>query len=198
MSALILASGSVVRRALLENAGLSISVQKPLLDEEAIKNAMLAESAPPRDIADILAQEKARKISNKNPGALVLGCDQVLDFQGRLLSKPTSPENAREQLLSMRGRRHSLLSAAVLFENGKPIWRHVGHVRLTMRDFSDSYIDAYITRNWDEIQHCVGGYMLEKEGIRLFSKIEGDYFSVLGLPMIELLNYLALKGAIDG
>ena len=198
MTTLVLASGSKIRRTLLQDAGLAIEVNKPLLDEEAIKAAMLAEGAPPRDIADILAQEKALKISRKFPDATVLGCDQVLDFNGTLLSKPASPDDVRAQLRAMRGKRHSLLSAAVICEGGKPIWRHIGQVRLTMRDFSDSYLDSYISRNWDEIRHCVGGYMLEKEGVRLFSRIEGDYFNVLGLPMIELMNYLTIKGVIDG
>ena len=155
---------------------------------------MLSEAATPRDIADALAEMKARKVSDKHPGALVLGCDQVLDHRGFLLSKPTDPDDALRQLKTLQGDRHSLLSAAVLCENGKPIWRHVGQVRLRMRQVSDDYLADYVTRNWDRIQHAVGCYKLEEEGVRLFSNIEGDYFHVLGMPLLELLNYLTLRG----
>jgi septum formation protein len=194
---LILASGSETRRTLLENAGLKIEIIKPRVDEEMMRDAMLAEDASPRDIADALAEMKARKISEKNPERLVLGCDQVLDLKGVLFSKPRSKEEAREQLLQLRGKRHSLLSAAVLYEDGKPIWRHVGQARLTMRVFSDEFVDAYLDRNWDDVRHCVGCYKLEAEGVRLFAQVEGNHFTVLGLPLIELVNYLTLKGELQ-
>ena len=190
----ILASGSDIRAQLLRQAGIQFEVIRPRIDEDMIKDAMIAEAAPPRDIADALAELKARKISEKNPGALVLGSDQVLDFHGALLSKPDTPEDAAQQLRKLRNNRHSLLSAAVICEDGQPIWRHVGQVRLYMRDISDDYLDAYIARNWDSIRHAVGCYKLEEEGVRLFSNIQGDYFHVLGLPLIELLNYLTLRG----
>ncbi len=193
---IILASGSQIRAQMLTNAAVPFEVMVARVDEQAVKAALLAEQASPRDIADALAELKARKISDKRPGALVLGCDQVLDFRGRLLSKPESPDEAFEQLAEMRGDRHSLLSAAVIVENGQPIWRHVGQVRLRMRQVSDGYLQEYIERNWESIRHAVGGYKLEEEGVRLFSGIDGDYFNVLGLPLIELLNYLSLRGAI--
>ena len=193
---IILASGSQIRAQMLTNAAVPFEVMVARVDEQAVKAALLAEQASPRDIADALAELKARKISDKRPGALVLGCDQVLDFRGRLLSKPETPDEAFEQLAEMRGDRHSLLSAAVIVENGQPIWRHVGQVRLRMREVSDGYLQDYIARNWESIRHAVGGYKLEEEGVRLFSGIDGDYFNVLGLPLIELLNYLSLRGAI--
>jgi septum formation protein len=191
---LILASASQIRRDLLVNAGLDITVQPARVDEDMIRDAMLAEQANPRDIADTLAEMKARKIAEKNPGALVLGCDQVLDHKGALFSKPTDIETARVQLKTLRASRHSLLSAAVLYEDGKPIWRHVGQARLTTCPYSDAFIDDYLARNWESIRHSVGCYKLEEEGSRLFAQIDGSYFTILGLPLLELLNYLTLRG----
>ncbi|MGR3616107.1 MAG: Maf family protein [Paracoccaceae bacterium] len=193
---LVLASGSTIRAQMLRQANVPFTVQLARVDEQTVKQALLAEEAPPRDIADALAELKARKISDKLPGLLVLGCDQVLDFEGTLLSKPNSPAEAIEQIRSMRGKRHMLLSAAVICKDGQPIWRHVGVVRLRMRMVSDAYVQDYVTRNWESIRHSVGGYKLEEEGVRLFSGIDGDYFNVLGMPLIELLNYLALQGVI--
>ena len=194
---LVLASTSDIRQTLLRNAGLDFDVVAARVDEETVRNSMLAEDASPRDIADALAELKATKVSAKRPDDLVIGCDQVLNLQGRLLSKPTTPEEARAQLGDMRGKRHDLLSAAVICEGGKPIWRHVGVVRMTMRSFSDLYLDGYIARNWESIRHSVGAYKLEEEGVRLFSRIEGDYFTVLGMPLLDLLSYLTLRGDIE-
>lgn len=196
-SPLILASGSQTRREMLESAGLDIEVIKPRVDEEMMRDSMLAEGAPPREIADALAEMKARRVSEKNPGRLVLGCDQVLDLKGTLYSKARTLDEARAQLIELRGKRHSLLSAAVLYEDGKPIWRHIGQARLTMRVFSDVFLDDYLARNWDDVRHCVGCYKLEAEGVRLFSQVEGNHFTVLGLPLIELVNYLTLKGELQ-
>lgn len=195
---LVLASGSAIRRQLLENAGLQVEVMPARIDEETIKAALLAEGAPPRDVADTLAEAKARKVSPRYPGALVLGCDQVLAHDGACLSKPETPRDALAQLTRLRGGQHRLLSAAVLYRDGEPLWRHVGTVRMTMRDATDRYLDAYVARNWDSIRNSVGAYKLEEEGIRLFARIEGDYFTVLGLPLLELLSYLTLRGDIDG
>jgi septum formation protein len=194
---LILASGSTIRSKLLAQAGVSHDVIPARVDEITIRDSMLAEGAPPRDIADTLASFKAQKVSEKNPGRLVLGCDQVLDHRGSLLSKPASPQQAIEQLTALRSERHMLLSAAVIFENGKPLWRHIGQVRLHMRDASDTYIASYVDRNWQSIREAVGAYKLEEEGVRLFTRIEGDYFNVLGLPLLELLSYLTLRGDLE-
>ena len=191
-----LASGSEIRAQMLRNAGVFFETQVARVDEEMIKASLLAEQASPRDIADALAEAKARKVSDK-VGGLVIGCDQVLDFQGNLLSKPKTEDDALNQLRSMRGERHMLLSAAVIYEDGKPVWRHVGQVRLLMRDASDAYLTDYVARKWDSIRHSVGAYKLEEEGVRLFTRIDGDYFNVLGMPLLELLAYLTLRGVLQ-
>ena len=144
-----------------------------------------------------MAEAKARKISDKHPDAMVIGCDQVLNFKGRTLAKCETRDEAATQMAELRGHTHSLLSAAVIYEAGKPVWRHVGQVRMTMREFSDDYLRAYLDRNWDRARHSVGVYMIEDEGVRLFQRIEGQYFDILGLPLVELVSYLMLRGVID-
>ena len=193
---IILASASEIRARLLLNAGVTVEVRPARIDEEAIKQSLLMEGAPPRDIADTLAEMKARKIAEKGVSGLVLGCDQVLSFKGATLSKPHDTHEAIKQLRRLRGETHSLLSAAVLYDAGKPVWRHVGVARLNMRDFSDSYLEDYVARNWESIRWSVGGYKIEEEGIRLFKAIQGDTFIIQGLPLLELLSYLTLRGTL--
>ncbi|MBQ1203022.1 MAG: septum formation protein Maf [Loktanella sp.] len=194
---IILASGSAIRAQLLRNAAVSFDVQIARIDEEAMRAALQAEEASPRDIADALAEMKAQRIAAKNPDELVIGCDQILALDREIFAKPVSPADALVQLQLLRGKKHQLLSAAVIYGEGKPLWRHVGVVRLHMRDVSDAYLTDYVERNWDSIRHAVGGYKLEEEGVRLFTRIEGDYFNVLGLPLLELLSYLTLRGTLE-
>lgn len=195
---LVLASGSEIRRTLLQNAGVRHVVCPARVDEGALRDSLLAEGTAPRDIADALAEMKARRVSQKMPGSLVLGCDQVLDLGGDLLSKPTDIDEARAQLGRMRGRAHELLSAAVIYEDGAPVWRHVGRARMRVRDFSDAWLNGYLDRNWPDVADCVGAYKLEAEGVRLFSQVEGDYFTVLGLPLLDVLAFLTLRGDLPG
>ena len=194
---IILASGSAIRADLLRQADVAFTVQIARIDEGAVRASLQADNASPRDIADTLAELKAQKIASKHPDALVIGCDQILAFDQEILTKPDTKAQAVDQLRALRGRKHQLLSAAVIYGEGKPLWRHVGTVRLHMRDASDDYLAAYVDRNCDSIRHAVGAYKLEEEGVRLFTRIEGDYFNVLGLPLLELLSYLTLRGTLQ-
>ncbi|MFN3280462.1 MAG: Maf family protein [Tabrizicola sp.] len=193
---LILASTSPTRLSMLRAAGLEPIPIAPRVDEATIRDALVAEGANPRDIADALAEMKARKVAEKHPDALVLGCDQVLALDRATFAKPGTPDDARRQLRQLRGKTHKLFSAAVVYENAEPVWRHVGEARLTMHQVSDAYLDDYIQRNWDSIRHSVGCYKVEEEGVRLFSAIAGDHFTILGLPLLPLLAWLGNRGMI--
>ena len=191
---LILASASAARAALLENAGVRIEVHPARIDEDEVKLALRSEQVPARDQADVLAEMKALAVSRSRPGVMVLGADQILDLAGRTFDKPTDRADAREQLISLRGQRHELLSAAVIARDGEPIWRHIGRARLQMRPFSDAFLDQYLDQMGDKVTQTVGGYMLEGLGAQLFSRVDGDYFTILGLPLIETLGFLRLHG----
>lgn len=192
----ILASQSPIRAKLLTNAGLEISTVPARIDEATVKTSMLAEGHKPRNIADALAEMKAQKIAGKFPGKLVIGTDQVLVCDGVLFDKPTSITEAREQLLQLRNRSHELLSAAVIFEGSDVVFRHIGKVRLVMRGFSAAFLDDYLHQEKENVMDTVGGYKIEERGAQLFSRIDGDYFSILGLPLIEILEYLRNRGIL--
>lgn len=193
---LVLASTSPVRLQMLRAAGLTVEPIAPRVDESAVREALVAEDAHPRDIADTLAEMKARKVAEKRPADLVLGCDQVLALDRESFAKPETPAEARDQLRRLRGKTHRLHSAIVAYEDAEPVWRHVAEARLTMHQISDTYLDDYVTRNWDSIRHSVGGYKIEEEGVRLFSAITGDHFTILGLPLLPLLAWLGTRGMI--
>ena len=195
---LILASSSKIRKQLLNNANVPFISIEPNIDEDAVKSSLLLEKYPLRDVADALAELKASKISSKHLDSLVLGCDQILEFNGAILEKPGSKTLAVEQLIKISGKKHTAHSAAVIYENRVPVWRFVGKADLILRNSSERYIFDYVSRNWDNIKSSVGGYQIEEEGCRLIQKISGDYFSVLGMPLLEIVNFLSIKGIIDG
>jgi len=193
---LVLASRSPSRARLLRDAGVPFEVVPAGVDEAAVKAALAAEAAPPRDVADALAEMKAGRGATRWPDALALGADQVLACDGRLFDKPATLADAAENLSALRGRRHELLSAAVVVEDGRPVWRHVGRVRLTMRPFSDAFLEDYLAAEGDGVLETVGAYRLEGRGAQLFSHVDGDYFAVLGLPLLELLDFLRGRGVV--
>ena len=193
---LVLASASPVRAELLRRAGVEVSVDPARVDEAAVKASLLAEGAPPRDVADKLAELKALRVGARQPAALVLGADQVLVHRGEILDKPASLAEARAHLLRLRGQRHELLSAAVIVLGGAPVWRHVGQARLTMRPFTEDFLDWYLDRIGQSALISVGAYQLEGIGSQLFARVDGDYFTVLGLPLLETLGFLRARGVL--
>jgi len=198
MSGLLLASQSASRRAMLAAAGVPFIAEAAGVDEDAVKQAMLAEGADGRKLADALAELKAIKLSRRHPTMLVLGCDSTVAAEdGSLIDKAESRDDSRTQLQRLRGTTHRLTSAAVVALGGEPIWRHVDTAKLTMRDFSDAFLDSYLDAEWPAIGGCVGGYRLEGMGIQLFSRIDGDHFTILGLPLLPLLDWLRVRGVIQ-
>ncbi|WP_147126551.1 Maf family protein [Shimia ponticola] len=196
MTLIILASQSAARKQLLTQAGVPFKAMPARIDEDMVKMSLEAEGATPRDIADTLAELKAQRVANKHPDQMVLGSDQVLAFQGKCLSKAANPNALKEQLAMLQGQTHSLLSAAVIYKDHEPMWRHVGTARMSMRTLSAQFIDDYVETYWSDIQYCVGGYRAEAEGIRLFSSIQGDMPTIMGLPLLPLLAFLALHDTV--
>jgi septum formation protein len=193
---LILASASAGRAELLRGAGLAFRQQTSAVDERAIEARMLEESGglEAGPLAMRLAAEKARAVSREHLDALVLGADSVTEYAGDLLHKPADVDAARAQLTRLRGRTHGLYSALALASRGEMVWRHVDHARLTMRDFSDAFLDAYIAAEGEILLRSVGCYRIEGRGIQLFTRIEGDHFTIIGLPLLPLLGYLRESG----
>ncbi len=189
----VLASQSAARKAVLSEAQIRFEAQAAHVDEGFIKAERLAEGASPLEVAQVLAEAKALEVSWRTPG-LVLGADQTLDLDGRLFDKPSSVAQLREQLLELRGRTHLLHSALAGAREGKVVWRHEGLARLTMRAFSDAFLEDYLAREGEAVQACVGGYRLEGLGVQLFEQIDGDYFTILGLPLLPVLALLRREG----
>jgi len=191
---LVLASQSVARRAMLSAAGVPHEALPAHVDEDGLTAALLAEAATPERIADALAEVKALKISRQHPGALVLGADSVVvTADGQLINKPETRARAEAQLQQLAGTTHRLISAAVICEGGKPVWRSGGAARLTMRALSAEFITAYLDAEGEAVLSCVGCYRIEGLGAQLFSRIEGDQFVIRGLPLLAVLDYLRTR-----
>jgi septum formation protein len=195
---LILASASPFRKALLANAGLDFMSKRSDIDEREVEAPLKGSGVSPEDVAVILATAKANDVSVNNPGALVIGSDQTLSLGDEIFHKPLDMEGARRHLLRLSGKTHQLNSAVALVRNGEMLWSHVGVARLTMRHLDPAFIGRYLARVGDKALSSVGAYQVEGEGIQLFEKIEGDYFTIVGLPLLPLLAELRKLGAIDG
>jgi septum formation protein len=187
---LILASGSPFRKALLENAGVSVEAVPAEVDERALEAPLKESGVSPEDVALVLAEAKAVEVSERRPGALVLGCDQTLSLGDEVFHKPADMEAARRHLLALSGGTHQLNSAAVLARDGAVLWRHVGVANLTMRKLGPAFVGRHLARVGAKALGSVGAYQIEGEGIQLFEKIEGDHFTILGLPLPPLLEEL--------
>lgn len=201
MSRLILASGSAIRREILDGAGLDYEVIVRPVDEAAIKEAMLSDGARLREIADALAEAKSMRVSRQEAG-LVIGADQIMvmsDNTGKetLFDKPKDLAEARERLLSMRGKKHELIGAVVICENGVPVWRHICRTKLWVRNFSEEFLDWYIETEGDALTKSVGAYRFEGPGSQLFEKVEGGFFAILGLDLLPVLDYLRTRGVVQ-
>ena len=194
---LILASASKIRKQLLQAAGLKFDAEPAGVDEQTIKDAVRAQENEirPADIAQILAQTKASVVSERHPDAVVIGSDQILVAQDKLLSKPATKDEALEQLIELRGKTHELISAVAVMRNGETLWSIEDIARLTMRDISTSFLGVYLAEMGEEVTKTVGAYQLEGIGVHLFEKIEGDYFTILGLPLLPLLAFLRTRNA---
>ncbi|MGP2490452.1 Maf-like protein [Mesorhizobium sp. PUT5] len=195
---LILASASPFRKALLANAGIDVEAVPAQVDERALEAPLKDSGTSPEDVALILAEAKALDVSERRPGALVLGCDQTLSLGDEIFHKPADMEGARRHLLALSGRTHQLNSAVVLARDGQVLWRHVGVASLTMRKLDPAFIGRHLARVGDKALQSVGAYQIEGEGIQLFDRIEGDHFTIVGLPLLALLAELRKLGALDG
>ncbi len=192
---LILASGSAARRQMLEAAGIAFEVEVPRVDEEAAKLSLRQDGLSPRDQADALAELKTLSVSARRSG-FVIGADQMLAVEGQVLDKPRDDAEARAHLQLLRGKTHELITAAVVARDGAVIWRCIDTPRLSMRAFSDAFLEDYLARAGEGALASVGGYQLEGLGAHLFDRVEGDYFSVLGLPLLPLLAFLRAHGLV--
>jgi len=193
---LVLASKSEIRRIVLSNAGIPVEIAHANIDERAVEQT--SSSRAPGAVASLLAREKAQAIASARPARLVLGADQTLALGAQRFTKPVDRDAAREQLRTLRGKAHALHSAIALMQEGTVLFEHCAVARLTMRDFSDDFLETYLDVAGATATTSVGGYQLEKVGVTLFEKVEGDHFTILGLPMFPLLAEFRRIGAMAG
>ena len=194
ISPLILASTSSSRRQLMANAGLSFEIDPSGVDEEEVTRSLLARRSSPQEIAEALAEMKALRVSARRPDSFVVGGDSTLASNGRLFNKPPDMTAARKQLLALSGQTHELFSSVVVAKNGVRLWHWNERARLTMRPFNEAFLDTYLARAGEAVLTSVGAYQLEGLGAHLFSRVDGDYFTILGLPLLPLLSFLAGHG----
>jgi septum formation protein len=190
---LVLASTSPIRGTLLANAGVAYAAEAPGVDEAAIKNGFVGDDEA---LAIALAEAKARAVSERRPGALVIGSDSLVSVAGRRFDKPAGRETAAEHLRFFSGKTMVLTSAVVLVETGKTVWRHASQASLQVRPLGEEFIQSYLDADWPEVSYCVGVFRLEGPGVQLFEHIEGDHFTILGLPLLPLLGALRERGAL--
>ncbi len=190
MIALVLASASSSRHALLKAAGLNVIIDPANIDENSIKMEMVADGRSAVDTALVLAIRKAVVVSSRHPGALVIGGDQILHCDGRWFNKPETTDQARTHLVTLRGRQHALATAVAVVRDGVTQWHHCESPYLMMHDFSDAFLENYLIAVGEKACSTVGAYHLEEYGVHLFESIDGDYFTILGLPLLALLSYL--------
>lgn len=195
---LILASASSARQSVMAAAGLIFTAQAAAVDEAAIKESTRAEGLPAGEAAMLLAEAKARRIAGRRPEALVIGADQILVCDEAWFDKPPDLAAARTQLMALRGKPHELVTAVVCWRNGRRIWQHLARPRLSMREFSEPFLDAYLAAEGEAVLGSVGAYRLEGLGVQLFSAIEGEHSAILGLPMVPLLGFLRGHGIVLG
>jgi septum formation protein len=193
----VLASGSVARAGMLRQAGLAFEARAAAVDEDEIKAAFRAEDAPAGALAEALAELKAQRVSRSVGDAFVIGADQVLDCEGVWFDKPGDMDAARAHLMALRGREHRLTSAVCVVRAGARLWHHTDSARLFMRPFSDAFLEAYLQATGPAVLESVGAYQLEGLGAQLFTRVQGDYFTVLGMPLLPLLDFLRTHGVLQ-
>ena len=196
-SGLILASASKSRARLLLGAGLSFTIDPADIDEDLVKISYRDAGRKAYEAALQLAEDKALKVSEKEPEAIVIGADQILHCDGQWFDKPGDLEGLRHQLEVLQGRTHQLVCAVTVVQRGAVLWRHYDSTRMTMRDFSPEFLQNYVDTVGQMVTGSVGGYHLEGFGVHLFEKIEGDYFTILGLPLLPLLGFLRSQGIVE-
>ena len=199
MKPIILASVSPIRAQLLQNAGLDVEIIPAEVDESELKRVLFSQARQTKadDLAELLAEAKALDVSQKNPGRLVIGADQTLGCGEVLYDKALDMKDVRQKLLALRGNTHALFSAVACAKDGNIIWRYVDAAHLTMRDFSPEFLGKYLALVGEDVLTSVGGYKLEAQGSQLFEKIKGDYFTILGLPLLPLLEFLRKSGVLE-
>ena len=194
---IILASGSLIRSKLLQDSGVVFHVKKHKIDEEEEKKTLIKNNIEPKKISINLAIKKAMDVSKSYKNSFIIGCDQALVFNNAVFSKAKSPEELKQQLLLLKGKSHKLYSSCAVLYQEKIVWSYTAEIVLLMRDINQREINTYVDKNWERVRNSVGGYLIESTGKRLFKTIKGDYFSALGLPIMELLDFLILKKVVN-